>query len=625
MNKKILFLILLFLLIHPRVTLADQYKFYEAEYIPNIYINKYEYSTNTIYYQQARFFRNQKTEEEVYCIEPFNFFNEHSMYETTLTPRNLSNEQINRIKKIAYFGYKYNNHTDPSWYAITQLMIWKAAFPNSGDYYFTNTLNGNRVNYYDSQVQEIEDLISNYNNQLSINNKTITLVEDHSKVLQENQELNNYYTENEEIELNSNSIIIKPLKEGFYPVIILNSTSREKESLIYQSERSQNMIIRGELEPEPSKFNINVIKTKLTIVKEDIDNTISQGEASLDGTIFNIYDENNNIIDELEITNGKSEIENLDFGKYYLKEKKPGNGYQINNEIFPFEITKNKTTVTITVKNKVIEKKIKIKKTYGEENNYLPEANISFEIFDINNNLVTTITTNEEGEAEITLPYGKYTIIQKNTTEGYQLNDNITVIVNNTDDELKNIIDYKINVPNTYKTKSFLSLLIQFIKNLFKKPIKTNSIIFKNIKKAGVINYINIEKPIGKLTINKINLKQYLYNINSKNNNVDKNVTILNGSIMPDNNNSIMYIAAHSGNNKVSFFNDLDELDINDEIILEFQNKNYLYQVINKYEIKKDGTIYGQRSNKKQLVLTTCCPNKPNCQLIINCIEKTDN
>ena len=97
MNKKIFFLIILLMfIIQPKLTLADQYKFYEAEYIPGIYMNKYEYKTGTIYYQQARFFRNQKTDAEVYCIEPFNFFDEHSFYETTTTPRDISSEQIKK-------------------------------------------------------------------------------------------------------------------------------------------------------------------------------------------------------------------------------------------------------------------------------------------------------------------------------------------------------------------------------------------------------------------------------------------------------------------------------------------------------------------------------------------------
>ena len=39
-------------------------------------------------------------------------------------------------------------------------------------------------------------------------------------------------------------------------------------------------------------------------------------------------------------------------------------------------------------------------------------------------------------------------------------------------------------------------------------------------------------------------------------------------------------------------------------------------------EQNKDGYIEGKIENQKQLVLTTCCPHKKDCQLIINAIEK---
>ena len=33
-----------------------------------------------------------------------------------------------KISMIAHFGYGYKNHTDVKWYAITQFMIWQAAY-----------------------------------------------------------------------------------------------------------------------------------------------------------------------------------------------------------------------------------------------------------------------------------------------------------------------------------------------------------------------------------------------------------------------------------------------------------------------------------------------------------------
>ncbi len=140
--------------------------------------------------------------------------------------------------------------------------------------------------------------------------------------------------------------------------------------------------------------------------------------------------------------------------------------------------------------------------------------------------------------------------------------------------------------------------------------------------KVSKTNTIQVEKPIGNIKIPKIGLEKPLYTIDSEKNNVEENVTILKESMNPKEENSIVFIAAHSGTSEVSYFNNLDQLDINDEIEFQYENNTYTYQITHIWEQTKDGYIRGRRENKRQLVLTTCCPQKENCQLIINSIEK---
>ena len=130
------------------------------------------------------------------------------------------------------------------------------------------------------------------------------------------------------------------------------------------------------------------------------------------------------------------------------------------------------------------------------------------------------------------------------------------------------------------------------------------------------------DNSIGYLKIDKINLNEKLYNINSKENNIEKNITILKESIFPDKENSIIFIAAHSGVGKIAYFEKLDELNTNDEVTLIINKKTYKYVVKEYWEEKKNGYINVNKDNKKQLILTTCSPNKKNYQLVINCIEK---
>lgn len=132
----------------------------------------------------------------------------------------------------------------------------------------------------------------------------------------------------------------------------------------------------------------------------------------------------------------------------------------------------------------------------------------------------------------------------------------------------------------------------------------------------------NNEEIIGNLIIDKINLDMPLYNIESKNNNIEENITILKESILPPKEKSIIFLAAHSGTSKISYFDNLDKLEINDTILLTINNTENVYQIKNIYKQKKNGYIHINKENKDQLILTTCDPNNNEYQLIINSTKK---
>ena len=136
-----------------------------------------------------------------------------------------------------------------------------------------------------------------------------------------------------------------------------------------------------------------------------------------------------------------------------------------------------------------------------------------------------------------------------------------------------------------------------------------------SVKKLNTEN--EKEEYLGILTIPKINLKTGFYDINSKNNNVNRNVTLLKDSIMPGDDGSIVYLAAHSGSGPLAYFKDLDKLTDNDNIMVNYHNHNYNYIISSIYEMPKNGEIIVNRNiNENTLVLTTCSKNE-NMQLII--------
>ena len=222
----------------------------------------------------------------------------------------------------------------------------------------------------------------------------------------------------------------------------------------------------GDPETIKNKFYLKVIKTTTFITKKDNEtNNNPQGEAQLTGAIFELYEENNKKIQTINMDTLTKEIKNLPFGTYYIKEIKPGKGYKLNEEKHYFTVSKDSPTNEIEISNQVIKKTIKIKKEYGYDNNFKPEQNISFNILDLNDNLIKTITTNEAGETEITLPYGKYKIVQLTTTEGYEKIKPLYFEITSEELLSYNLKNYKIPVPNT-STKSLIDKILKFIKDL---------------------------------------------------------------------------------------------------------------------------------------------------------------
>lgn len=121
---------------------------------------------------------------------------------------------------------------------------------------------------------------------------------------------------------------------------------------------------------------------------------------------------------------------------------------------------------------------------------------------------------------------------------------------------------------------------------------------------------------IAVLEIPKINLKRGLVDIDSIYNSIDYNIQILKESTMPNIDNSNLILVAHSGNSNVSFFKNLDKLEILDNVYLYYNNTVYRYEIYDKYEIEKIGSLkLNKNINSKTITLITCKDNT-NKQLV---------
>lgn len=126
----------------------------------------------------------------------------------------------------------------------------------------------------------------------------------------------------------------------------------------------------------------------------------------------------------------------------------------------------------------------------------------------------------------------------------------------------------------------------------------------------------NQENYIAVLEISKINLKKGIYNKDSKNNDVSKNIKLIEESMMPDYENSNLILAAHNGTSRVSFFRNLPKLEINDIANVYYNGKKYSYSLINSYEVDKTGTVEIVRNLEKSILTLITCKHGTDKQLV---------
>ena len=140
------------------------------------------------------------------------------------------------------------------------------------------------------------------------------------------------------------------------------------------------------------------------------------------------------------------------------------------------------------------------------------------------------------------------------------------------------------------------------------------------------------DTPIMNIKIDKLKINNPIYEKGSINNNIDKNVIILDESDYPDKQNGTVLIGAHSGTAKESYFKNLNKLVVGDTIKLTYKelisyrllqltykDKLYTYKVDKISKDNKDGKISITYENKEnRLVLFTCYPKDKNNYLIVS-------
>ena len=135
----------------------------------------------------------------------------------------------------------------------------------------------------------------------------------------------------------------------------------------------------------------------------------------------------------------------------------------------------------------------------------------------------------------------------------------------------------------------------------------------EEVKEHVKIEYIAV------LKIPKINLERGLVDSNSYLNNINYNVQFLKDSAMPDQRFGNVILAAHSGNARISYFRNLDKLDKDDNVSINYKGKTYNYKVVNIYDVEKTGSAKIIRNKNASTLTLITCRHNTNKQIIVIC------
>ena len=208
-----------------------------------------------------------------------------------------------------------------------------------------------------------------------------------------------------------------------------------------------------------------------------VEKVSADGGEPLNGAVFQVLDEGNNPIeDKIITTNGGSGKITLPLGRYYLKEKVAPEGYELNEELIPFEVTTNGRNA-VTVKNTPKTGSLTIKKTDKGGN---PLLGAEFKIYAAKDTAhetpIYTLLTDSNGKAVKTgIPYGSYVAIESRAPEGYERDNTerpFDIPQKDEDGTVTDIADIRISVENT-KSRYALSIVKRDINDENKKLANT--------------------------------------------------------------------------------------------------------------------------------------------------------
>lgn len=425
--KKIILLIAVLTFLLPKVSASEVTLSIEKIYDIYAYFYDSEMGKSRYVYAEKFYFDGTLA----YCLElGKNIYGGKYNSNPSFADLNISEEKLNKLKLIIHYGYEYQNHNTDNYFLATQELIWNEMSDISLTW--VKTMTPSKVIDVSAELNEIQNLINTHYTKPSFDGDEIEVTLGEPLVLEDtNGVLNKFTTTSEGVSIEGNKLIIT--KDFDSEEITFTKANYTQDSfLLYTSGESQKMMSNGVVEEVTSTLKVKLTggSIELTKLDKDTSTNVPQGEGTLKGAIYELYNEEG-VLKGTITTGTNDKLDNLPLGKYTLKESTSSKGYLLDSNTYNIEITKENLNIKIDVYEEAIKRKIEIFKVFASNTTgaLSPESGITFEVYDKNNILIDTLITDSEGYATVTLPYGTYTFKQTTTTKNYYKVDDFKITI----------------------------------------------------------------------------------------------------------------------------------------------------------------------------------------------------
>ena len=265
--KKIIFVLMLLLLFSANVSASTRFSY--KELVPNINMTLIR-DKHTLMTVPLTLVRDDN--EYVYSLDPFEYQNVIDYYEEYKYNDkifNITEEQLDKINLIAYYGYNYEDHTGLDWYAFTQLLIWKSIDLSDG--YFTDKTLKNKTDEYDDELQEIITLVDEHYKLPSIADKHYEhTIDSNYKIEDINKVLHNYEIKetNLDAKIINDELIMNIKEKGNYRIEFIRKSPVDRDYMLYYLSGSAPLFYPGKIKDISFEITVEVNDGSITINKK---------------------------------------------------------------------------------------------------------------------------------------------------------------------------------------------------------------------------------------------------------------------------------------------------------------------------------------------------------------------